>query len=227
MGDEYLWDRSGPVDPEVAALESVLAVLRRPEPEEAPVRLRIDPRPSRGRPRTGWGTTVVAAAAGGLLVWAAMARRPDEAREAVPAMSALHDATPARVGTPPPPVPEVRSFFPGIDPQTPRPKKRDRADRRAGSETLPDRLTSQQIREAVQKQVGAARMCGAATGAATGTKVYVRLRIQGSTGRVTLSRAQAPHVGTPLGDCVARALGKAIFPRFARESMGVLYPVTM
>jgi len=47
MSDDYLWDASGPPDPEVAALEEALAPLRFQAPPPAL-------RPGRGRPPTPW-----------------------------------------------------------------------------------------------------------------------------------------------------------------------------
>ena len=72
----------------------------------------------------------------------------------------------------------------------------------------------------------AAKACGGKHGGA-GQKVYVKLSIQGSTGRVSSSTAKAPHAGTPLGNCVAAELKKAKFKQFKQAQMGFTYGVKM
>jgi len=80
-GPDYLWDRSGPPDPDVARLEAALAPLR----HRAPLQLPDTARPRRPR-RTAWigGGAVLAAAAALALWW--MLRPP-----AAPACAAATD----------------------------------------------------------------------------------------------------------------------------------------
>ena len=80
MRDDYLWDRSGPPDPDVEHLESVLGRLRaRPAPPAWPEAATTGPAPARARPGV---PSVFHAAAAALLVaciggaWSLHATRP-------------------------------------------------------------------------------------------------------------------------------------------------------
>jgi len=92
---------------------------------------------------------------------------------------------------------------------------------------LPHTLNTTRVREAIAPAKPNAKACGAEHGATPGEKVKVKLTISGATGRVVSSVAMDEHAGTPLGHCVAEALGAARFPRFQKPSLGVVYPVTM
>ncbi len=92
---------------------------------------------------------------------------------------------------------------------------------------LPATLTSSDIRAGVEPYKGAAKACGSKHGAAAGTKVKVKLSISGSSGTVSSASAQAPHQGTPLGNCVAAAVKKAQFKKFQKSTLGAVYPFTM
>ena len=91
--------------------------------------------------------------------------------------------------------------------------------------SLPDKLTSTDIKDGVRPHKAAAKACGAKHGASAGEKLVVKLSIAGRTGRVTTSKAMGRHAGTLLGECAAKALGKAKFRRFRRDSLGVQYPI--
>ena len=70
-GPDYLWDRSGPPDPDVARLEAALAPLRHRAPLRLPDTARgaDTARPRRPR-RTAWiGGGAVLAAAAALALW--------------------------------------------------------------------------------------------------------------------------------------------------------------
>ena len=90
---------------------------------------------------------------------------------------------------------------------------------------LPEKLTSSDIKAGVNPVKAEAKACGAKHGAAMGEKVTVKISILGRTGRVTSSSAVGRHAGTPVGNCVAKALAKAEFPRFRKTSLGVQYPI--
>ena len=93
--------------------------------------------------------------------------------------------------------------------------------------SLPEKLSTTDIRAGVAPVKGAAKSCGSRHGAKKGEKVKVKLSISGKTGSVTKASAQSPHAGTPLGNCVASALKKAKFKKFRKASLGAVYPVTM
>jgi outer membrane biosynthesis protein TonB len=99
--------------------------------------------------------------------------------------------------------------------------------RGATSPGLPEKPSTSDIREGIAPVKAAARACGAKHGAEPGEKVKVKLSIEGATGTVTSVHAQPPHVGTPLGTCVASALKRAKFKRFRKPSIGAVYPVSM
>jgi hypothetical protein len=94
------------------------------------------------------------------------------------------------------------------------------------SEALPTKLGSSQIKAALASAKREARTCREMHGARTGTKVSVRLSIDGKTGRVTSAKPRAPHTNA-LGACVANKLATATFPRFTNSAMGVVYSVRM
>jgi hypothetical protein len=88
-------------------------------------------------------------------------------------------------------------------------------------------LSQADIKAGIAPVKDAAKACGPKHGAKPGEKVQVRLSISGSSGTVTSATAQGAHQGTPLGNCVAAALKKATFKKFAKASIGAVYPITM
>ena len=97
----------------------------------------------------------------------------------------------------------------------------------AADSNLPATLTSADIRAGVAPFKAAAKSCGGKHGASPGTKVKVKLSITGATGTVASASAQAPHNGTPLGNCVAAAVKGAKFKKFQKSQLGAVYPFTM
>jgi len=94
------------------------------------------------------------------------------------------------------------------------------------TENLPDKLGQPAIRKGLAKVKATAKQCGARHGG-TGETVHVKLTLRGSTGQVTKATPMKPHVGTPLGSCVAAALKKAKFDRFTASVQGVQYGVRL
>lgn len=92
---------------------------------------------------------------------------------------------------------------------------------------LPETLTTADIKAAIAMVKENAQRCGRQYGAQTDEKVKVKLRIAGDTGLVTQSIAIGAHADTELGECVARAIEAARFPRFRKPFLGVVYPVVM
>ena len=92
---------------------------------------------------------------------------------------------------------------------------------------LPATLSSSDIRAGVAPYKSAAKVCGGKHGASKGTKVKVKLSISGATGTVASARAEPPHNGTPLGNCVAAAVKKSKFKKFQKSQLGAVYPFTM
>ena len=96
----------------------------------------------------------------------------------------------------------------------------------SSSSSLPDKLTSSALRNALADAKARAGRCGEMHVAPAGTKVSVRLSIAGTTGQVTQATPQSPH-DNALGRCVANELAQAEFPRFSAPSMGVVYSVRL
>ncbi len=93
--------------------------------------------------------------------------------------------------------------------------------------SLPEKLSTTDIRDGIAPVKAAAKACGEKHGAEPGEKVKIKLSIAGATGTVTSARAEPPHTGTPLGICVEAALKRAKFKRFQKASLGAVYPFSM
>ncbi len=88
---------------------------------------------------------------------------------------------------------------------------------------LPETLSTDDIRVAMNRVKPAAKACGKQHGAAKGEMVKIKLTIDGTTGRPTTVNAQG-HAGTALGECIVEVVRTAQFPRFRKPSLGVVYP---
>lgn len=115
-----------------------------------------------------------------------------------------------------------------LDPNAPGCKK-DRvvAEKKEEAPALPDKLSQNQLRDGFQEVKADAKTCGKHYGAETGTKVAVKVSIEGKTGGITKATPQDEHAGTALGKCVADALRRATFPPFASPAMGVTWSIRM
>ena len=60
-----------------------------------------------------------------------------------------------------------------------------------------------------------------------GTKVKVHVSIEGSSGKVSSVKSLGEHAGTPLGDCVEKAVKNAQFEVFKKPAMGIDYTIVM
>ncbi len=54
--------------------------------------------------------------------------------------------------------------------------------------------------------------------------IRVRVVVSGSSGRVSSASVKGKFSGTPTGRCVARAVRRAKFPKFAKPSQSFTYP---
>ncbi len=90
---------------------------------------------------------------------------------------------------------------------------------------LPEKLSNIDVRNGFKAVKAKAKACGPAHGIAVGTKILVKVSIEGGTGTVQSAQPMDEHAGTPGGICVAKALGSASFPQFKKAVMGVLFPV--
>jgi len=109
-------------------------------------------------------------------------------------------------------------------------KKKKKSSSGGGGSTdpnAPTQLSTSDVRAGISAVKGSAKSCGSKHGASAGTKVQVKLSIEGATGRVKSAKAMPPHAGTALGNCVAAALKKAKFRTFKKAVMGVIVPIRM
>ena len=97
----------------------------------------------------------------------------------------------------------------------------------AGPAKRPEKLSVAQLKSALSSTKAQARRCGPEHGVDPGTRVRVKLSIEGASGRVVSATAEGAHAGTSLGRCVANALSRTEFPRFGAKRMGTLYSVRM
>lgn len=104
-------------------------------------------------------------------------------------------------------------------------KKAPKAQPKAPTSSLPDKLSSTQIRKALTGPKARAKQCRDMHAAPAGTTVKVKLSIAGS-GSVRSATPLAPHANG-LGRCVADALSDASFEPFAKPAMGVVYSVRL
>ena len=93
--------------------------------------------------------------------------------------------------------------------------------------SLPNAPSQSALRAGVAPVKAAAKACGAKHGATPGEKVRVKLSVAGPTGAVVSTQPEAPHHGTPLGNCAAAALKKATFDKFQKPVIGLVYTITM
>jgi hypothetical protein len=113
-------------------------------------------------------------------------------------------------------------------------KRRNAAPRRAEpheavaqDDELPDTLTTNDIKVAMDRIKPAAKACGKKHKAAPREIVKIKLSIAGTTGRPTSVNALDDHKDTALGDCIVELVKTARFPRFRKPALGVIYPFSM
>jgi hypothetical protein len=268
---DYLWDRQGEAERDVAYLEAVLGHLRyRPVDVDVPFPAEREA----NRSRYVLGAVLLAVAAAITLVFL-LQPEPETRPAPAPVVAPPHEqpeVEPPLVKPPviePPPTPadgpddppdheeELRRALKHVDslgrPKDGERKARARARSRDARETadaiedvleslgepppaspertndphLPEKLGAADVRAGIAPIQAEARACGQTFGAEPGTKVNVKISIEGATGRVTSSTALPPHQGTDLGNCVAKVFAKAKFRRFRRHQMGVQAPIRM
>jgi hypothetical protein len=89
----------------------------------------------------------------------------------------------------------------------------------APKSNLADTPTRDQVKSAMDSVKGDVSACAKSgeTGVAT-----VTVSVAGETGRVT--NAQVSGVTGPIGSCIAQAVRKASFPKFANKVFKIAYP---
>jgi hypothetical protein len=111
---------------------------------------------------------------------------------------------------------------PAREPEGPAP-----AQPREPTAELPQRLSQNQLRDGFQKVKADAKLCGQHHQAESGTKVAVKVSIEGKTGGITKAEPQDEFARTALGKCVAEALRRATFPPFSSANMGVTWTIRL
>lgn len=106
-------------------------------------------------------------------------------------------------------------------------RRADASSKVTSDENLPEKLSMPDVRKALAPVKAAARTCGRTHGASPGTKVRVKLSIDGATGLVVSATPLDDHSTSPLGKCVASKFGDAKFPRFRSKRMGLTFPIVL
>jgi hypothetical protein len=83
---------------------------------------------------------------------------------------------------------------------------------------LPERISHQQFMRGLAGVNSAVDRCGRSY-ALRGMKVRVKVKISGATGEPLSVEVQGNHAGSTLGDCIARAVRKASFPRAESDAV--------
>ncbi len=168
---------------------------------------------------------------------AAEGETPAEANSAAPPEGEA--AAPAEGDTTPPPAQTEAAASPGglsadcvLDPNRPEcagkvPDRPKQAEGPKDDANLPQKLTSIDVRRGFATVKPAAKACGRKHGASSGTKVKVKVSIEGATGKVISAKAIGDLADSPVGTCVSDALRGAQFPRFRAKQMGLTYPVIL
>ncbi len=104
---------------------------------------------------------------------------------------------------------------------------RSRSARSARSDSRPaavgkPSLTRGDIKSAISRVKGGVQRCYDKYKVAG--MIRVRVVVSGSSGRVSSASIRGKFSGTPTGRCVARAVRRARFPKFARPSQSFTYP---
>jgi hypothetical protein len=97
---------------------------------------------------------------------------------------------------------------------------------RAPEEDLPTTLGQAALRAGFGKVRDEAKACGGKHGVSD-EQIAVKVSISGKTGEVTSARALGSHAKTGIGNCVASALRRASFDRFAKPQIGIRYTVRL
>lgn len=229
MDDQYLWDRTGTPDAEVARLEDVLGRLRHlPAHADWPGLAK--------RSRRRWLFLAGAAALAAAVVLFLLRPRADAPADTTPVVEAPVAETPAAIEEPEPPASQPTAVEePENKPEgdrrrvldQPRSRKVLEDASRPKCRQLAEKLTIVQVKSgfsAIEKDVKA---CGEKHGAEPGTRVKIKVKIEGRSGKVMSSEPVGPHANTALGQCVADVGLKARFPCFNKKWMGIIYPFVM
>ncbi len=160
----------------------------------------------------------------------AVATSDDRTARGIPRTRRAPDRTPPPVGAPPKvdrdvPVecvidPASCAVGDAKAPKGPPPPPKAADDR-------PLTLGQSEIRAGIAPLKPTAKACATRHGGTPGETVRVKLSIAGPTGAVISTQAEAPHQGTPLGNCVAATLKKATFATFKKPVIGLVYAITM
>lgn len=95
------------------------------------------------------------------------------------------------------------------------------AETKPAEPQLPRRLSSDQIRDALQPARDAARKCYEAFGIAGTARFKITIS---NDGEVVGLRQTGDFTGTPTGDCVAKAVKKTVFPKSQKAHTSIDYP---
>lgn len=92
---------------------------------------------------------------------------------------------------------------------------------------LPETLGTAEIKRGLDGIKAQTRLCAAAHDGVPTQRVKVKFSIAGATGTVTMAIILEPELSAGLKHCIVKAVRGAIFPRFRKESLGVVFPLTL
>jgi hypothetical protein len=102
--------------------------------------------------------------------------------------------------------------------------KTEQAKEETGDAALPEKLGQDALRAGFEAVKPAAKECGRMNNVAPGTKVKVKVSIEGATGRILKASALGEYEGTSVGRCVEVAVKAATFDKFGGQQMGITWP---
>jgi hypothetical protein len=95
------------------------------------------------------------------------------------------------------------------------------------SDELPETLGTADIKRGLDGVRPQIHDCGRVHGAIPKQKVTIKITISGETGMVTQANIVKPQLAVGLEQCILAAMHRATFPRFRKERLGAMFPVTM
>lgn len=94
-------------------------------------------------------------------------------------------------------------------------------------EALPESLTASDIKAGIDQIKPYVVDCARAHNGRSGDRVKIKLTIVGDTGMVSSASILPPELPVALDACIVAAARRATFPRFAKASMGAVFPITL
>lgn len=92
---------------------------------------------------------------------------------------------------------------------------------------LPETLAAADIKAGINQIKPHVEACARTHGASSGERVKIKVTILGDTGLVTQASVVDSTLSAELEGCIVDAAYHARFPRFAKQTLGAVFPITM